>query len=49
MLYPHIKIICSGDFRQLAPVNDRVGECNYKDSDVLHELSDGEPITTIQM
>ena len=41
MLYPHIKIICSGDFRQLAPVNDRVIDCNYKDSDVLHELSDG--------
>lgn len=37
---PNIIFIISGDFRQLAPVNDRIN-VNYKKSIALHELCDG--------
>ena len=37
-LNPDIKFIISGDYQQLLPVNDRVGDCNYKNSSALHEL-----------
>jgi len=40
-LRPDIIFIISGDFEQLLPVNDRVGECDYKASPALHELCDG--------
>jgi hypothetical protein len=38
-LKPHLKFILSGDFRQLSPVNDRVGDVDYKNSFVLRELT----------
>jgi len=41
ILRPDIIFIISGDFEQLLPVNDRVGECDYKASPALHELCDG--------
>ena len=40
-LRPDIIFIISGDFEQLLPVNDRIGECDYKASPALHELCDG--------
>ena len=42
--FPSIKFIMSGDFNQLEPVNDRVKNCDYKNSIALHELSDGNRI-----
>ena len=41
---PNIKFIIAGDFNQLLPVNDRVGEVDYKNSSALHELVDGNRI-----
>ena len=38
---PSIRLIMSGDFNQLEPVNDRVKNCDYKSSIELHELADG--------
>ena len=38
---PDIIFIMCGDFRQLMPVNDRVGLVDYKNSVALHELCDG--------
>ena len=40
-LKKNIKFIIAGDFEQLLPVNDRVKCCNYKNSNVLNELCDG--------
>ena len=40
-LNPDIKFIISGDYQQLLPVNDRVGDCNYENSSALNELVDG--------
>ena len=41
-LRPDIKFILSGDFRQLAPVKDRIDpDYNYKESPALFELADG--------
>src|SRR4029077_15781120 len=37
---PHIKLILSGDFRQLQPVKDRVNDCDYKNSYILKFLCD---------
>jgi ATP-dependent exoDNAse (exonuclease V) alpha subunit len=36
---PDSKIIITGDFRQYEPVNDRIINCNYKDSQILKELT----------
>ena len=41
---PDIKFIIAGDFAQLLPVKDRIEDCNYKDSQALHELCDGNRI-----
>jgi ATP-dependent exoDNAse (exonuclease V) alpha subunit len=38
---PDIKFIIAGDFAQLLPVKDRIENCNYKESQALHELCDG--------
>ena len=38
---PDIKFIIAGDYAQLLPVKDRIGEFNYKDSWCLNELVDG--------
>ena len=38
---PDIQFIISGDFEQLEPVCDRIGECDYKGSPALHQLCDG--------
>ena len=38
---PDLKFIIAGDFNQLMPVNDRVVDCDYKQSPALHELVDG--------
>jgi len=38
---PDIKFIIAGDYAQLGPVKDRIGEFNYKDSWCLNELVDG--------
>ena len=38
---PDIKFIIAGDFAQLLPVKDRIVNCNYKESQALHELCDG--------
>ena len=38
---PDVKFIISGDFAQLKPVNERILDCNYKNSIALHELCDG--------
>ena len=40
-LQPDAKFIVAGGFEQLLPVNDRVRNCNYKQSNVLNELCDG--------
>jgi ATP-dependent exoDNAse (exonuclease V) alpha subunit len=40
-LNPDVKFIIAGDFNQLLPVNDRVGDCDYKNSSALHELVNG--------
>ena len=38
---PNVKFIIAGDFNQLPPVNDRIGEnFNYKNSQALKELCD---------
>jgi hypothetical protein len=42
-LNPHIKFIISGDFAQLAPVNDRYN-FNYEHSRALYELVDGNQL-----
>ena len=38
---PDIKFIIAGDYAQLGPVKDRIGDFNYKDSLCLNELVDG--------
>jgi ATP-dependent exoDNAse (exonuclease V) alpha subunit len=38
---PDIKFIIAGDFLQMEPVKDRVGQCDYKFSPALFELCDG--------
>jgi hypothetical protein len=38
---PDIKFIIAGDFAQLLPVKDRVENCDYKNSQALYELCDG--------
>jgi hypothetical protein len=44
-LRPDIKFIVSGDFEQLLPVNDRIGDnFDYKNSVALFELCDGNRI-----
>jgi hypothetical protein len=40
---PSIKFILVGDYNQLDPVNDRI-ECDYGNSKILHELSDGNKL-----
>ena len=43
--FPTTQFIISGDFEQLLPVKDRVGVgCEYKNSNVLHELCNGTRI-----
>ena len=45
---PSTKFIISGDFEQLQPVKDIVGERTqlyYQDSNILHELCDGNRLT----
>lgn len=42
---PDIKFIIVGDFEQLAPVNDRVKDCDYENSRVLYELVGGNKLT----
>jgi hypothetical protein len=44
-LRPDIKFIIVGDFRQLAPVADRIEKCNYKNSPALFELSQGNRLS----
>jgi ATP-dependent exoDNAse (exonuclease V) alpha subunit len=46
--YNYIKFIISGDFEQLLPVNDRVSDCDYKNSLALHELCDGNRIQLLK-
>ena len=41
---PEIKIILAGDWRQLGPVNDRLGNKCYQDSRALYELCDGHQL-----
>jgi hypothetical protein len=42
---PTTQFIISGDFEQLLPVKDRVGvDCDYKNSNALHELCNGNRI-----
>jgi ATP-dependent exoDNAse (exonuclease V) alpha subunit len=41
---PNTKFIITGDFRQYSPVNDRIIDCNYKDSLILKELTDNNRI-----
>ena len=36
-----IKILMAGDFEQLPPVNDRVENCDYRNSRALYEITDG--------
>lgn len=44
-LKPNIKFVISGDFQQLPPVNDRIGDgFDYKNSNALNELCDGNRI-----
>lgn len=38
---PEIRFIIAGDFAQLLPINDRVGDCDYKESFALNELCGG--------
>ena len=41
---PNMRFIISGDYDQLLPVRDRVLSCDYKNSNVLHELCHGNRI-----
>ena len=41
---PNIKFIVAGDFNQSFPVNDRIGEVDYKHSSAFHEPVDGNRI-----
>ena len=41
---PKTQFIISGDFEQLLPVKDRVVSCDYKNSNALHELCNGNRI-----
>jgi hypothetical protein len=41
---PTMRFIISGDYEQLLPVKDRVGDCDYKNSNALHELCHGNRI-----
>ena len=43
-MYPAIKFIMVGDFRQLAPVKDRVEDIDYKNSPALFELCDSNKL-----
>ena len=43
-LRPDMNFIIVGDFEQLLPVNDRVGNCDYKNSRALFELCKGNRI-----
>jgi len=42
--FPNIRFILAGDFNQLEPVNDRVVNCDYKNSIALHELAGGNRV-----
>ena len=42
--YPKIKFIIAGDFAQLLPVKDRLGDRSYKNCIALHELCDGKKL-----
>ena len=44
-LKPKVKFIISGDFKQLPPVCDRVIDIDYKNSNILYELSDKNRLT----
>ena len=44
-LKPKCKFIISGDFKQLPPVCDRVVDIDYKNSNILYELSDKNRLT----
>jgi len=39
-----MRFLISGDYDQLLPVKDRVSACDYKNSNVLHELCHGNRI-----
>ena len=41
---PSIKFIIAGDFEQLLPVKDRLGDRSFKGSCALHELCDGQKL-----
>lgn len=43
-----IKFIFVGDFNQLAPVNDRVENCDYANSSALFELCDGNKLSLLK-
>ena len=43
--YPKIKFIIAGDFAQLLPVKDRLGDKSYKNCIALHELCDGQKLS----
>ena len=44
-LKPKVRFIISGDFKQLPPVCDRVVDIDYKNSNILYELSDKNRLT----
>ena len=44
-LKPKCRFIISGDFKQLPPVCDRVVDIDYKNSNILYELSDKNRLT----
>lgn len=44
-LNPEVKLYMLGDFNQLLPVKDRVGEVDYENSRALYELCDGVRLT----
>jgi DNA replication protein DnaC len=46
--HPNVKFIIAGDFEQLLPVNDRIKDCDYKNSCVLHELCDGNRLQLLK-
>lgn len=43
-MFPTIKFILIGDYRQLKPVKDRLTDCDYEHSPALHELCGGNKI-----
>ena len=46
--HPNVKFLIAGDFEQLLPVNDRIEDCDYKNSCVLHELCDGNRLQLLK-